>query len=103
MCVAVSYSDSPRITKPDHPSADEGKDATLKCEVDGNPPPAVVWRKAGSTNILSSTNELVLQQVTAADFGPYICTASIIGFPEVQEEVHLLKKGTSINLISYEM
>lgn len=88
---------SPRIAEPaEHQAVNLKDDVTMRCTVDGNPPPVIVWRKKGSEKILSSTAELQLRQVSADDLGPYTCSASSVGFPDAHQDIYLFKKDKPI-------
>lgn len=83
------------MTKSKYVSADITDDATLTCQVDSNPPPAIIWTRKQSPRILSSSSIFSLSDVTQDDFGTYTCMASVIGFPEITMDVQLLQKGKS--------
>ncbi|XP_013380224.1 kin of IRRE-like protein 1 isoform X2 [Lingula anatina] len=90
--MAVEY--GPRFTVPiKHAAAQLGETATLTCKTKGNPTPRVVWKKKGSQRILSSSDTLTISRVTESDLGIYICYSNVIGFSEINRELHLLKKG----------
>ena len=74
-------------------AADVGDDVVLTCSVDGNPEPSIIWTRKDSMKILGSHKQLKLFGVREKDFGIYVCKASILGFNEIQMEIHLLKKG----------
>ncbi|KAK2168258.1 hypothetical protein NP493_1239g00032 [Ridgeia piscesae] len=81
------------MSKSNYVSADIGDDATLTCQVDSNPPPAIIWTRKQSPRILSSSSIFSISDVTQDDFGTYTCLASVIGFPEITMDVKLLQKG----------
>ncbi len=94
----LTVSDGPKFTAgPQHVEADVGDDATLTCTVEGNPAPAVIWRKKEDEKqkILSSSTAMKLSDLQERDMGIYTCTASVMGFESITVDVHLLKKGTS--------
>jgi hypothetical protein len=80
---------------PLHVAVDIGQDATLTCSVDGNPNPAIVWRRKGDEKlkILSSSSTLTLYNVQPGDIGPYTCQTSVMGYDPIYMDVHLMKKG----------
>ncbi len=46
--VGCACADGPKFTgAAGHAAVDLAEDATLTCEVDGNPQPAIIWRKKG--------------------------------------------------------
>ena len=67
--------------------------ATLTCKVDGNPAPAIIWTKQGSLRMLGNSDTLTFSAVSDADFGVYICTATVIGFKEIRQDIHLMRNG----------
>ena len=83
------------MSKSQYVAADVGDTATLTCQVDSNPPPAIIWTRSHSPRILSSSNIFSLLDVARGDFGTYTCMASVIGFEEITMDVRLLEKGTS--------
>jgi len=89
--------DGPRfLSDPEDPGADVGDSVMLSCATDGNPQPAIVWRRRGATRILSSQGSLRISSVTDDHFAPstvFVCTATAQGYDEIQREVLILKKG----------
>ncbi|BFZ25637.1 hypothetical protein BsWGS_28675 [Bradybaena similaris] len=75
--------------------ADVGHPAELSCEADGNPEPSVIWRRKDRTTYahrtLSTKKVFQLDRVSSQDFGWYVCTATVIGFPDTSREAMLLK------------
>ena len=65
----------------------------MACFVDGNPSPAIVWTRKDSLSILGSSSALTITDVTADDLGVYSCKASVIGFEEITNDVHLMQNG----------
>eukprot|EP00095_Tigriopus_kingsejongensis_P010153 maker-scaffold575_size133042-snap-gene-0.26 protein:Tk10153 transcript:maker-scaffold575_size133042-snap-gene-0.26-mRNA-1 annotation:"hypothetical protein DAPPUDRAFT_54063" len=47
----------------------------IKCIAEANPPPDVVWRKAGEESIFRVGSELVFDPVRQGDEGTYLCSA----------------------------
>ncbi|CAG2101695.1 unnamed protein product [Medioppia subpectinata] len=66
---------------------DAGRDARLRCEVDGNPKPDIAWLMLGESNVLSTETELTVKDVTEAKAGKYVCRASVKGFPEISTQL----------------
>ncbi|BFZ13646.1 hypothetical protein BsWGS_16684 [Bradybaena similaris] len=75
--------------------ADIGLSTELVCVVDGNPEPNVIWRRKDRTTYthrtLSTKKVYRIERVGDQDFGWYVCTASVIGFPDTSKEAMLLK------------
>lgn len=75
--------------------ADLGKPADLECLADGNPEPSVIWRRKDRVSqahrTLSTKSKYHIDQVNSQSFGWYVCTASVVGFPEFSREVMLLR------------
>lgn len=76
-----------------------GHPAELSCEADGNPEPSVIWRRKDRTTYahrtLSTKKVFKIEHVSSQDFGWYVCTATVIGFPDTSREAMLLKNGES--------
>lgn len=94
------FSDGPRIHEiTEVVGADIGLSTELVCVVDGNPEPNVIWRRKDRTTYthrtLSTKKVYRIERVTDQDFGWYVCTATVIGFPETSKEAMLLKNGKS--------
>jgi hypothetical protein len=108
-------------SKPKSVEADIGNQVTLSCDVDGNPPPEIVWifdptervRMKVRCNclllsylakiknfinlynfhqVVGSSLNLTLS-VTAETAGRYYCKASVNGFPEIGAEATIYIKG----------
>ncbi|KAK7068924.1 hypothetical protein SK128_008575 [Halocaridina rubra] len=77
---------------PEDVAAETGKRATLKCDVDSNPPPIINWYQLGSRKLLSTGKAF---EVIVAPFttGVYICVASVRGFPDLEGRIRVLVKG----------
>ncbi|CAL1543240.1 unnamed protein product [Lymnaea stagnalis] len=75
--------------------ADLGKSADLECLADGNPEPSVIWRRKDRATLahrtLSTKSKYHIDQVNSQSFGWYVCTASVVGFPESSREAMLLR------------
>ncbi|XP_050735726.1 irregular chiasm C-roughest protein-like isoform X2 [Eriocheir sinensis] len=91
MSVHVQYGPVFRVL-PRDVMAETGKDVTLKCDVDSNPPASIVWLQEGSHKIIGSgqTLEVTVGPSTA---GEYICVASVRGFQEQRGKLRVLVKG----------
>lgn len=74
-------------------SADPGDSIMLSCVVSSNPPAMVVWRKKGETRVLSGNATFVIPKVTENDFGLYTCTASLLNYEEISQDIRLIRKG----------
>nr|QRF78315.1 Kirrel [Euperipatoides kanangrensis] len=84
----------PRFSAPpQNVAADVGDDITMTCLVDGNPTPTVIWTRKGSLRVLSTGNSYSITKTQDEDFTPYLCTSTVMGFPEITGEVKLFKKG----------
>ncbi|KAG1684203.1 Irregular chiasm C-roughest protein [Nymphon striatum] len=74
-------------------AAEEGKEVTLKCDVDGNPEPEIIWTHEGSEKILGVGKDLVIKNLTREHTGRYTCRAVARGFKEVTVHSLLFVKG----------
>ncbi|XP_054285218.1 irregular chiasm C-roughest protein-like isoform X3 [Macrosteles quadrilineatus] len=101
---ALDISYGPRFrTKPRSMQADLGASVTLICDVDGNPPPDIVWIHEDSDrrgNVLTFTWEQVVSTssnltitVTHESAGRYFCRATVPGFPDIGAEATIYMKG----------
>ncbi|KAK6623398.1 hypothetical protein RUM43_009250 [Polyplax serrata] len=87
----VSY--GPRFrTKPKIVQADVGSTVTLTCDVDGNPPPDIVWIHKNTERVVGTSANLTLT-VDNESGGTYQCKASIMGFQEIGAEGAIYIKG----------
>lgn len=77
-------------------SADPGDSIMLSCVVSSNPPAMVVWRKKGETRVLSGNATFVIPKVTENDFGLYTCTASLLNYEEISQDIRLIRKGPPV-------
>ncbi|XP_014673249.1 PREDICTED: irregular chiasm C-roughest protein-like [Priapulus caudatus] len=76
-------------------AVDLGHDATLHCEADGNPRPAIIWHRNGSdSEILSSAPTLTIHKASQHTAGRYICVASVPNFADINAEVVVYIKGS---------
>lgn len=91
----VAYGPTFRASMDTVYGADVGRDARLKCSVDGNPKPDIAWLRFGQTDVLSTDTELVVKSVTEEKVGKYICRASVRGFPEISAVIVLRINGDS--------
>lgn len=72
--------------------ADLGTSVTLSCDVDGNPPPIIVW-------IYEPTRAVVHDRInytttlTQDTQGKYVCQAHVQGFPTISAEATIHLKG----------
>ncbi|KAH7945213.1 hypothetical protein HPB49_008162 [Dermacentor silvarum] len=74
-------------------AAEEGAEVALRCEVDSNPKPDIVWRHEGSERVLARQPTLVIPAMRPSDAGRYSCRATVPGFPEITQDVHVYVKG----------
>ena len=87
-------SDGPQFLETErYVAVDVGDKAVMQCLADGNPQPVVSWRRKGEVEIRGSSPNFTLLSVGHGDLGVYICSASSIDFPVINQEFHLLKKG----------
>uniref|UniRef100_A0A182XXZ3 Ig-like domain-containing protein n=1 Tax=Anopheles stephensi TaxID=30069 RepID=A0A182XXZ3_ANOST len=87
----ISYGPSFR-TLPQSVEADQDTTVTLSCDIDGNPPPDVLWIHEPSDQVVSSATNVTLV-VTPATAGRYYCKASVQGFAEVEAEATVYLRG----------
>uniref|UniRef100_A0A182LX93 Ig-like domain-containing protein n=1 Tax=Anopheles culicifacies TaxID=139723 RepID=A0A182LX93_9DIPT len=87
----ISYGPSFR-TMPQSVEADLDATVTLSCDIDGNPPPDVLWIHEPSDQVVSSATNVTLV-VTAATAGRYYCKASVQGFAEIEAEATVYLRG----------
>uniref|UniRef100_A0A182SHI5 Ig-like domain-containing protein n=1 Tax=Anopheles maculatus TaxID=74869 RepID=A0A182SHI5_9DIPT len=87
----ISYGPSFR-TLPQSVEADQDTTVTLGCDIDGNPPPDVLWIHEPSDQVVSSATNVTLV-VTPATAGRYYCKASVQGFAEVEAEATVYLRG----------
>ncbi|KAG0424991.1 hypothetical protein HPB47_027818, partial [Ixodes persulcatus] len=84
----------PAFKKPEETvAAEEGTEVTLHCEVDSNPKPDIVWHHEGSERVLGKQATLVIPAMRSHDAGRYSCRATVPGFPEITQDVHVYVKG----------
>nr|CAD7439490.1 unnamed protein product [Timema bartmani] len=87
----ISY--GPRFrTRPQSLQADQGTTLTLSCDVDGNPPPDIVWIHDSTGKVVGTSVNLTLE-VDPDTAGRYYCKASVMGFPEIGAEATIYLKG----------
>ena len=72
-----SYAAPPKVTAEPIQYAILGNDATLICDVSGNPSPQVLWRRNESRTVIKSENRgyFAIKDTTEEDAGIYTCTA----------------------------
>lgn len=84
----------PAFNKPDESvAAEEGSDVTLHCEVDSNPKPDIVWHHEGSDGVVGKQATFTIPAMRLRDAGRYTCRATVAGFPEITQDVHVYVKG----------
>ena len=74
-------------------NAQEGEDVKLKCDVEGNPKPEIIWLFNESTQVLGTDTYLLISKINSDKMGKYICRASVKGFPEQFSAVYVFIKG----------
>uniref|UniRef100_A0A5S6QIF5 Ig-like domain-containing protein n=1 Tax=Trichuris muris TaxID=70415 RepID=A0A5S6QIF5_TRIMR len=79
---SISLHYSPRLSQKESTvqTVDEGQTATMRCNVDANPPPSVRWFKAGSPQVIARGLNLTIANVRHEHQGAYICEAQVAGF-----------------------
>lgn len=73
--------------------AELGNEVKLKCEVEGNPQPEIIWLLEGNTRVLSTESELNLGEMAYDLVGKYLCRASVRGFAEISGSTTVFIKG----------
>ncbi|XP_021703710.1 irregular chiasm C-roughest protein [Aedes aegypti] len=87
----ISYGPTFR-SRPKSVEADADRPVTLACDVDGNPPPEIIWiHEESNRMITSSANITIIASRETA--GNYYCKASVSGFPEIEAMASLYLKG----------
>ncbi|ELU18154.1 hypothetical protein CAPTEDRAFT_184834 [Capitella teleta] len=80
------------VAEPEHAAADVGGSSSMLCRVDGNPSPAVFWRRKDEPSVLSTQEWFNITAVSGRHFGVFTCTASAPGFADISRDVHLMEK-----------
>lgn len=80
-------------TPPANIPADPGTDITLKCDVEGNPTPNVVWTLDNSKKVIHTKTEMTLSNLDSSKAGRYQCWATVSGFPTILGNYRVLLKG----------
>ncbi|XP_050708930.1 irregular chiasm C-roughest protein-like [Eriocheir sinensis] len=89
--LSVQY--APRFkSEPQDKDEDEGKSVTLTCNVDGNPPPEIVWLHERENKVINLGSKLTLA-VNPETVGTYHCRAAVTGFPEESRSMRVLMRG----------
>uniref|UniRef100_A0A182U923 Ig-like domain-containing protein n=2 Tax=Anopheles melas TaxID=34690 RepID=A0A182U923_9DIPT len=87
----ISYGPTFR-TRPQSVETDLDRKVTLACDVDGNPPPEIIWVHEESGRIVSSSANITLM-ATRETAGRYSCKASVRGFPDIEATAAIQLKG----------
>uniref|UniRef100_A0A182SR59 Ig-like domain-containing protein n=1 Tax=Anopheles maculatus TaxID=74869 RepID=A0A182SR59_9DIPT len=87
----ISYGPTFR-TRPQSVETDIDRKVTLTCDVDGNPPPEIIWVHEDTTRIVSSSANITLM-ATRETAGNYYCKASVRGFPDIEASAAIHLKG----------
>ncbi|XP_069956837.1 irregular chiasm C-roughest protein isoform X2 [Cherax quadricarinatus] len=89
--LSVEY--APRFKKePTDIDEDEGKSVTLTCDIDGNPPPEIVWLHQEGKKVINLGAKLTLT-VSPDTVGIYHCRAGVTGFPEESRSMRVYMRG----------
>ncbi|XP_042872259.1 irregular chiasm C-roughest protein-like [Penaeus japonicus] len=89
--ISVEY--APRFKQePEDVDADEGEQVTLTCNVDGNPPPEIVWLHEAQKKVIKIGAKLELT-VKRETVGTYHCRAAVAGFPEESRSMQVFMRG----------
>ncbi|XP_046675352.1 irregular chiasm C-roughest protein isoform X2 [Homalodisca vitripennis] len=90
---ALDISYGPRFrSKPRSMQADLGASVTLTCDVDGNPPPDIVWIHEDTDRVVSTSPNLTVT-IAHDTAGRYFCRATVPGFPDIGAEATVYMKG----------
>jgi len=81
------------VQKPRDVSKEKGEEATLHCQVDGNPKPTYTWFRNGDFHTVHSYESDLTVTISEVSVGKYICRASVRGFPEVTSFAEILMRG----------
>jgi len=76
-CCFLAIPDPPQLlNNSSEQTAEIGDKVSMWCSWDSNPPPAIVWKKEGSDDVLTDGAKITLLNVTQDDAGIYVCYAS---------------------------
>ncbi|ODM98984.1 Irregular chiasm C-roughest protein [Orchesella cincta] len=78
--------------RPRDVQADLGASVTLSCDVDGNPPPIIVWIYQKTRAVVQDRANYTTT-LTQDTQGKYICQAHVQGFPTISAEATIHLKG----------
>uniref|UniRef100_A0A182R0F3 Ig-like domain-containing protein n=1 Tax=Anopheles farauti TaxID=69004 RepID=A0A182R0F3_9DIPT len=87
----ISYGPTFR-TRPQPVETDADRKVTLSCDVDGNPPPEIIWVHEETGRIVSNAANITLI-ATRDTAGSYLCKASVRGFPDIEASAAIHLKG----------
>ncbi|KAF2367109.1 Immunoglobulin-like domain [Trinorchestia longiramus] len=77
-------------------AAEPGQEVMLRCSVDANPHPSIVWLQEGDNKIIGTGSELRVS-VSPLTAGPYRCVVGVrerdLQFPELVGRMKVLLKG----------
>ncbi|KAF2369130.1 CD80-like immunoglobulin C2-set [Trinorchestia longiramus] len=83
------------ISAPSSESAEPNQNASLRCRVEGNPTPTIVWTYLRTAKMAGLGEELTVKAVESTT-GSYMCTATSQGFAPLSATVHLRLRGPPV-------
>lgn len=79
-------------SEPLNVDGDLGKTVTLKCDVDGNPNPEIVWTHKNSAKVIKLGPSMTVV-VSPSTVGTYTCRATVPGFGEEFRSIEVFARG----------
>ncbi|KAA0197339.1 hypothetical protein HAZT_HAZT002999, partial [Hyalella azteca] len=80
------------ISAPSSESAEPNQNASLRCRVEGNPQPTIVWTHLSTATMTGLGEELAIKAEESTT-GAYMCTVTSPGFAPLSATVHLRLRG----------